>query len=126
MAAIGLNEAAAFGVLRKILNDGVNSTVPPYTFTMAKLTNLTSEVVNRLGGCGVKDEGLIVPFQLGTENRTTSNVVPGDAYSLAYARFERGILRIVFGTGNATMPGALFPDGFIGALYQLILKLKLS
>ncbi|TYH37004.1 hypothetical protein ES332_D12G011500v1 [Gossypium tomentosum] len=119
-------QAAAFGVLRTILNDGVNSTVPPYTFTMAELTNRTSEVVNRLGGCGVKDEGLIVPFQLGAENRSTSNVVPGDVNSLAHARFEREILRIVFGTGNATMPGGLFPDGFIGALYQLIINLKLS
>ncbi|MBA0771541.1 hypothetical protein Gotri_007039 [Gossypium trilobum] len=79
-----------------------------------------------LGGCGVKDEGLIVPFQLGAENRTTSNVVPGDVNSLAHARFEREILRIVFGTGNATMPGGLFPDGFIGVLYQLIINLKLS
>ncbi|XP_040963802.1 desiccation-related protein PCC13-62 [Gossypium hirsutum] len=102
------------------------TTVPPYTFTMAELTNRTSEVVNRLGGCGVKDEGLIVPFQLGAENRSTSNVVPGDVNSLAHARFEREILRIVFGTGNATMPGGLFPDGFIGALYQLIINLKLS
>ncbi|TYH93988.1 hypothetical protein ES332_A12G010900v1 [Gossypium tomentosum] len=126
VAGIGLNEAAAFGVLRTILNNGVNSTVPPYTFTMAELTNRTSEVVNRLGGCGVKDEGLIVPFQLGAENRTTSNVVPGDVNSLAHARFEREILRIVFGTGNATMPGGLYPDGFIGALYQLILNLNLS
>ncbi|TYI49072.1 hypothetical protein E1A91_D12G011000v1 [Gossypium mustelinum] len=126
VAGIGLNEAAAFGVLRTILNDGVNSTVLPYTFTMAELTNRTSEVVNRLGGCGVKDEGLIVPFQLGAENRSTSNVVPGDVNSLAHARFEREILRIVFGTGNATMPGGLFPDGFIGALYQLIINLKLS
>ncbi|PPD79172.1 hypothetical protein GOBAR_DD23888 [Gossypium barbadense] len=95
-----------------------NDQQQPYTFTAAELSNRTSEVVNQLGGCGVKAEGLIVPLQLGAENRTTSNVVPGDVNSLAFVRFEREILRMVFGTGNATMPGGLFPRGFFGSLYQ--------
>ncbi|KAB1997234.1 hypothetical protein ERO13_D12G010700v2 [Gossypium hirsutum] len=115
---IGLSQSAGLGVLRTLLNDVINSTVQPYTFTAAELSNRTSEVVNRLGGCGVKAEGLIVPLQLGAENRTTSNVVPGDVNSLAFVRFEREILRMVFGTGNATMPGGLFPRGFFGSLYQ--------
>ncbi|PPS13775.1 hypothetical protein GOBAR_AA06811 [Gossypium barbadense] len=98
----------------------------PYTFTAAELSNRTSEVVNQLGGCGVKAEGLIVPLQLGAENRTTSNVVPADVNSLAYVRFEREILRIVYGTGNATMPGGLYPGGFIGSLNRRIRDLQLS
>ncbi|MBA0716895.1 hypothetical protein Golax_004749 [Gossypium laxum] len=123
---IGLSQAAGLGVLRTLLNDVINSTVQPYTFTAAELSNRTSEVVNRLGGCGVKAEGLIVPLQLGAENRTTSNVVPGDVNSLAFVRSEREILRMVFGTGNATMPGGLYRDGFIGLLYRRIRDLQLS
>ncbi|TYG88296.1 hypothetical protein ES288_A12G010800v1 [Gossypium darwinii] len=116
VTGIGLSQAVGLGVLRTLLNDVINST----------LSNRTSEVVNQLGGCGVKAEGLIVPLQLGAENRTTSNVVPADVNSLAYVRFEREILRIVYGTGNATMPGGLYPGGFIGSLNRRIRDLQLS
>ncbi|KAG4168227.1 hypothetical protein ERO13_A12G010433v2 [Gossypium hirsutum] len=126
VTGIGLSQAVGLGVLRTLLNDVINSTVQPYTFTAAELSNRTSEVVNQLGGCGVKAEGLIVPLQLGAENRTTSNVVPADVNSLAYVRFEREILRIVYGTGNATMPGGLYPGGFIGSLNRRIRDLQLS
>ncbi|KAH1072111.1 hypothetical protein J1N35_024439 [Gossypium stocksii] len=50
--------------------------------------NLTAQVGNQFRACGVKDEGLIVPLQLGAENRTTTNIVPGDVNSLAYPYFE--------------------------------------
>ncbi|KAL4367820.1 hypothetical protein GQ457_05G002250 [Hibiscus cannabinus] len=126
VSGMALSEVAGYGVLRAQLYSRVNSTVSPYTFTVGRFYNLSAELDNRLGGCGLKDEGLFVPLQLGAENRTTSNVVPADAYSLAYPRTEREILRIVFGTGNATRPGAIFPDGFIGTLFKLIVLLKLA
>ncbi|KAK8654333.1 hypothetical protein V6N13_128302 [Hibiscus sabdariffa] len=126
VAGMALSEVAGYGVLRTQLYSRVNSTVSPYTFTVGRFYNLGAELHNRLGGCGLKDEGLFVPLQLGAENRTTSNVVPADAYSLAYPRYEREILRIVFGNGNATRPGAIFPAGFIGTLFQKIVFLKLA
>ncbi|KAK8509847.1 hypothetical protein V6N12_001919 [Hibiscus sabdariffa] len=103
-----------------------NSAVPPYTPTVAYFTGLTAEMTYQLGGCGVKDEPLIVPLPLGAEKRTTTNVIAADANSLVYARTEREFLRILFRTGNATRPGGLFPCGFEGKLYHRILALKLS
>ncbi|KAK8554718.1 hypothetical protein V6N13_093692 [Hibiscus sabdariffa] len=100
--------------------------VPPYTPTVAYFTGLTAEMTYQLGGCGVKDEPLIVPLPLGAEKRTTTNVIAADANSLVYARTEREFLRILFRTGNATRPGGLFPCGFEGKLYHRILALKLS
>ncbi|KAG8473975.1 hypothetical protein CXB51_033659 [Gossypium anomalum] len=126
LSGIALYEAGVFGALRAELNARVNLTVPPFNFTVGNLTNLSAQLANRLAGCGVKDEGLIVPLQLGAENRTSSNIVPGDVKSLAYARSAREILRIVFTTGNATRPGGIFPRGLNGALYRRILTLKLS
>ncbi|KAK8570219.1 hypothetical protein V6N13_002914 [Hibiscus sabdariffa] len=115
-----ISEVAGYGVLRAQLYSRVNSTLSPYTFTVGRFYNLSAELDNRLGGCGMKDEGLFVPLQLGAENRTTSNVVPADVNSLAYARYEREILGIVFGNGNATRPGAIFPAGFNGILFRRI------
>ncbi|KAK8718093.1 hypothetical protein V6N13_045339 [Hibiscus sabdariffa] len=125
-AGIALYEAASYGVFRSLLNDRANLPVLPYTFTVANATNLTAQVANQLGGCGVKDEGLTVPLPLGAENRTTSNVIAADVNSLVYARTAREILRTVFITGDATRPGGLFPHGFDGTLYERILALKQS
>ncbi|KAK8975203.1 hypothetical protein V6N11_058248 [Hibiscus sabdariffa] len=125
-AEIALYEGASYGVIRSLLNDRANLTVPPYTATVGNVTNLTAQVGNQLGGCGVKDEGLIVPLSLGAENRTTTNVIPADDNSLPYKRSALEILRILFISGNATRPGGVFPRGVEGTLYQLFLALKQS
>ncbi|XP_039042955.1 desiccation-related protein PCC13-62-like [Hibiscus syriacus] len=39
---IALYEAASYGVIRSLLNDRENLTVPPYTFTVGNFTNLTA------------------------------------------------------------------------------------
>ncbi|KAK8509846.1 hypothetical protein V6N13_093691 [Hibiscus sabdariffa] len=125
-ARIALYEAASYGVFRSLLNDRANLPVPPYTITVAKFSNLTAKITNQLGGCDVKDEGLIVPLSLGAENRTKHNVIAADANSLVYTRSALEILRILFITGDATRPGGLFPCGAEGTLYQRILALKQS
>ncbi|MBA0645246.1 hypothetical protein Goklo_013368, partial [Gossypium klotzschianum] len=56
---------------------------------------MISGLRNELGKCGIKDEGLIVPKELGAENRTTSNVLSADSNSLSYPRTPQEILRIV-------------------------------
>ncbi|OMP12121.1 desiccation-related protein PCC13-62-like protein [Corchorus capsularis] len=76
--------------------------------------------------CGVKDEGLIVALQLGAGNRTTTNVIPGDVNSLAFSRTEREILRSFYGTGNATLPGGIFPHGVNGEIAEEIVRERLS
>ncbi|GMI69422.1 hypothetical protein like AT3G62730 [Hibiscus trionum] len=123
---IALYEAASYGVIRSLLNDRANLTVPPYTFTVGNVTNVTAQIGNQLGRCGVKDEGLVVPLPLGAENRTTSNVIAADVNSLTYTRSALEILRILFISGNATRPGGVFPRGFEGTLYHRIIALKQS
>ncbi|MBA0687938.1 hypothetical protein Goari_005755 [Gossypium aridum] len=125
LAGIGLNVGGQVGYFRTRLNAIVNTAVPPYTITVATFTNTTATAVNLLGLCGVKNEGLIVPLPLGAENRTTTNVIPGDVNSLSPRRTERETLRIVHGTGNATRPGGIFPSGFNGTLFRLIVLLRL-
>ncbi|KAE8686117.1 hypothetical protein F3Y22_tig00111084pilonHSYRG00010 [Hibiscus syriacus] len=125
-AGITYYEAASYGVIRSLLKDMANTTVPPYTLTVGNFTNLTAQIGNRLGGCGVKDEGLTVPLPLGAEGRTTNNVIAADVNSLSYKRIEREFLRIVFISGDATKPGGLFPKGFVGTLYKRIAARKQS
>ncbi|KAK8693840.1 hypothetical protein V6N13_071408 [Hibiscus sabdariffa] len=61
-------EAGQDAVIRGLLYKRANETVNPYGLTVADFTNRISEFWNRLGMCGVKDEGLMVPVQLGAEN----------------------------------------------------------
>lgn len=88
----------------------------PYNKTVAEFTIYISELRNRLGMCGIKDEGLIVPLELGAENRTESNILSADANSLSYARTPPEILRIVYGTGSEYKPGGFFPHGGNGRI----------
>lgn len=72
--------------------------------------------------CGNKDEGVIVPLELGAENKTTSNVLSANAYSIAYTRTQAEILRIVYGTGKENVPGLFYPKGGNGKIAQRFLK----
>ncbi|OMO81869.1 hypothetical protein COLO4_23385 [Corchorus olitorius] len=118
--------SARFGALRTLLYLNANVIVSPYHFDVATLVDRIAQLVNRLAMCGVKDEGLIVALQLGAENRTTTNVIPGDVNSLAFSRTEREMLRGFYGTGNATLPGGIFPHGVNGELAEEIVRERLS
>ncbi|XP_021280504.1 desiccation-related protein PCC13-62 [Herrania umbratica] len=115
-------EAGQDAVIRTLLYERANETVPPYRMTVANFTNRISELRNRLGMCGVKDEGLIVPLQLGAENRTTSNILSADVNSLSYSRTPLEILRIIYGTGNESRPGGFFPSGGSGRIARSLLR----
>ncbi|OMO63776.1 hypothetical protein CCACVL1_22274 [Corchorus capsularis] len=119
-------QVVKFGAVRQQLYMFANAIIPPYQLNVTTLVDRLGQLGNRLGMCGDKDEGLIVALQLGAENRTTTNVVPADVNSLAFSRTEREILRICYGTGNATIPGGLFPRGVNGKIGDLIRNLRLS
>ncbi|XP_017973612.1 PREDICTED: desiccation-related protein PCC13-62 [Theobroma cacao] len=115
-------ESARYGVLRTQLYLRVNATVPPYRFTVANLTERIAQLTNRLGMCGQKDEGLVVPLALGAENRTTSNIIAANVNSLLLPRTILEVFRIFFGTGNASMTGGFFPNGMNGAIAENIIR----
>ncbi|WRX08198.1 hypothetical protein QQP08_000685 [Theobroma cacao] len=107
-------ESGQDAVLRALLYEKACEKVEPYDITVADFTDMISGLRNKLANCGIKDEGLIVPLELGAENRTTSNVLSADTNSLSYARTPPEILRIVYGDGNEHKPGAFFPEGANG------------
>ncbi|MBA0560227.1 hypothetical protein Golob_017140 [Gossypium lobatum] len=109
-------ESGQDAVIRTLLYLRANEKVMPYGVTVADFTDRISEIRNRLGRCGMKDEGLKVQKQLGAENRTTSNILSADADSLSYSRTQPEILRTVYGTGDESRPGGFLPNGGAGTI----------
>ncbi|KAL6271810.1 hypothetical protein ACE6H2_028721 [Prunus campanulata] len=109
-------EAGQDAVIRTLLYERGNQIVLPYPLTVAEFTNRISELRNKLGKSGNKDEGIRVPITLGAENKTTSNVLSADVNSLSYARTPPEILRIVYGTGNESLHGGFYPQGANGKI----------
>lgn len=110
-------EAGQDAVIRTLLYKRANERVYPYKLTVANFTSLISARRNLLGGCGNKDEGIILPDKtLGAEHRTTSNVLSADENSLSYARTPAEILRNLYGNGNEKIPGGFYPRGANGVI----------
>ncbi|KAI0515777.1 hypothetical protein KFK09_008444 [Dendrobium nobile] len=109
-------ESAQDAVIRTLLYEQLDKKVHPYNISVAEFTDKISILRNKLGGAGIKDEGLVVPPELGAEGKISGNVIAGDENSIAYARTPEEILRIVYGTGNASKPGGFFPNGGDGRI----------
>ncbi|XP_075108766.1 ferritin-like catalase Nec2 [Nicotiana tabacum] len=115
-------EAGQDAVIRMYLYERADEVVWPYEYTVAYFTDRISNLRNRLGMCGIKDEGIYVPLELGAENRTESNVLSADYYSLSYPRTPQEILRIVHSTGSEHMPGGFYPHGANGRIARELLQ----
>ncbi|KAH9683946.1 Desiccation-like protein [Citrus sinensis] len=88
-------ESGQDAVIRTLLYEKANEKVHPYGTRVAEFTNKISQLRNNLGHSGVtKDEGLVVPRALGAEE----------------------LLRIVYGSGNESVPGAFYPKGGDGRI----------
>ncbi|KAL3626625.1 hypothetical protein CASFOL_030174 [Castilleja foliolosa] len=87
-----------------------NRRYPPQFYTVADFTNMISEFRDKLGGEGLKDEGIWVDQRLGAEGKVNGNVLAGDEYSMSYERSPNEILRIVYGNKDG-VPGGFFPNG---------------
>lgn len=115
-------ESGQDGVIRTLLYERQNEKVEEYGgVTVAELTNEISNLRNELGMCGIKDEGLFVPLWLGAENRTTSNILSANPYSLSYDRTPQEILRVMYGTGNERRPSGFWPCGANGRIARMSL-----
>ncbi|KAL2464236.1 hypothetical protein Fot_52192 [Forsythia ovata] len=109
-------EAGQDAVLRTLLYEHALEIVVPYGITVAEFTNRISNLRNKLGNAGLKDEGLIVNPLQGAEGRIKGNVLVGNEFSLSYGRTPEEILRIVYGTGNETKSGGFYPNGADGVI----------
>ncbi|XP_031498184.1 desiccation-related protein PCC13-62-like [Nymphaea colorata] len=115
-------ESGQDAVDRGLLYERKQQQVEPYNMTVEDFTDRISILRDRLGGCGVKDEGLTVPRELGAEGRIRGNILSGDMHSLSYARTPAEILRIVYGTGSERVPGGFFPKGGNGKIARSYLQ----
>ena len=116
-------ESGQDAVIRGLLYKRALEKVKPYGITVAEFTNRISELRNRLGSAGEKDEGLIVPYFKGAEGKIRGNVLAGDKNSVGYDRTPEEILRIVYGGGDEHVPGGFYPKGADGRIAKSHLRL---
>ncbi|XP_030543325.1 desiccation-related protein PCC13-62-like [Rhodamnia argentea] len=117
-------ESGQDAVIRTLLYERALEKVAPYDITVAEFTNLFSILRNKLGMCGIKDEGIVVPPVLGAEQRTETNVLSANKMSLSYPRTPQEVLRVVYGTGDEHVPGGFFPNGANGEIARRFLEKK--
>ncbi|XP_073283427.1 desiccation-related protein PCC13-62-like [Primulina huaijiensis] len=117
-------EAGQDAVLRALLYERAAVPVAPYGYTVAEFTDKISNLRNKLGNQGLKDEGLIVHPSQGPEGKSAGNVLAGDADSLAFDRTPKEILRIVYASGKESEPGGFYPNGADGETAKSYLKLS--
>ncbi|RYR12629.1 hypothetical protein Ahy_B04g070079 isoform A [Arachis hypogaea] len=103
-------ESGQDAVIRTWLYERLEVRVMPYRLTVAEFTNRISVLRDRLGNAGVK------------EGRVVGNVLAANNASLSYDRTPEEILRIVYGTGDAHIPGGFFPNGASGAIAKSFLQ----
>ncbi|XVF38914.1 hypothetical protein REPUB_Repub20aG0143400 [Reevesia pubescens] len=107
-------ESGQDAVIRGLLYKKAKQNVSPYGIVVAEFTDRISRLRNKLGNAGTKDEGLIVPVDSGAEGKVVGNVLAGDQFSVAFDRTPEEILRIVYGSGNESVPGGFYPKGANG------------
>ncbi|KAL3727837.1 hypothetical protein ACJRO7_032564 [Eucalyptus globulus] len=115
-------ESGQDAVIRALLYERAAWEVKPYGITVAEFTDRMSELRNKLGHDGLKDEGLVVPLHLGAEGKIKGNVLAGDKYSISYDRTPEEILRIVYGSGDESVPGGFYPKGGNGHIARSHLR----
>lgn len=114
-------ESGQDAIIRTYLYERAKCLVEPYNYTVAEFTIRLSKLRNRLGMCGIKDEGLFVPIYLGAENRTYSNLLSLNYDSLSYPRSPEEVLRILYQTGDEHVPGGFYPHGANGRIARQLL-----
>ncbi|KAG6524642.1 desiccation-related protein PCC13-62-like [Zingiber officinale] len=114
-------EAGQDAIIRAILYQRKDELVAPYNITVAEFTVRISELRNRLAMCGMKDEGLLVPRELGAEARMSTNILSANKDSLGYKRTPAEVLRVVYGTGSEHVPGGFLPKGGDGKIARAFL-----
>lgn len=115
-------ESEQDAAFRALLFERLSEPVPPYrNITVAEFTDRVSALRNRLGRCGVKDEGLTVPRELGAERAICTNLISADGDSLSYPRTPAELLRILYLTGDEHVPGGFYPKGANGRIARSFL-----
>ncbi|XP_038875467.1 desiccation-related protein PCC13-62-like [Benincasa hispida] len=117
-------ESGQDAVIRALLYQHATKKVEPYGVTVAVFTQRISDLRNKLGRAGIKDEGIVVPKNEGAEGKITGNVLAGNQNSLSFPRTPQEILRILYGGGNEHVPGGFYPEGADGRIAKSMARSK--
>ncbi|MBA0801501.1 hypothetical protein Gohar_011865 [Gossypium harknessii] len=100
----------------KVLDQAIDSPLQPPFNPYAN--NLVTGLLGIESGQDAVIRALLYPLRLakGGEGRVQGNVLAGDQFSLAHNRTPEEILRIVYGSGNESIPGGYFPKGAGGRI----------
>lgn len=71
-------ESGQDAVLRALLYERGRENVEPYGVTVTEFTNRISELRNKLGRHGIKDEGIRVKPEFGAERSIRGNILAGN------------------------------------------------
>jgi hypothetical protein len=88
---------------------------------VGEFTDRISNLRNKLGNGGVKDIGLS-----NNDFGEVGNILVGDESSLSYPRTPDEILRIVYGSGDESIPGGIYPKGANGRIARILLHTNKS
>ncbi|RYR12600.1 hypothetical protein Ahy_B04g070067 isoform A [Arachis hypogaea] len=103
-------ESGQDAIIRGLLYERRDEIVIPYKVSVTEFTNRISNLRNKLGREGIKDE------------EVTGNILSANDYSLSYPRTPKEILRIVYGTGDEHVPGGFYPLGANGTIAKSYLE----
>ncbi|GER31443.1 desiccation-related protein PCC13-62 [Striga asiatica] len=105
-------ESGQDAIIREMLYENAETIVSGSGFySVANFTQKISELRDKLGGRGHKDEGILVDPKDGAEGMISGNVLAGDVNSVAFDRTPEEILGIVYGSGDMCQHGGFFPQG---------------
>ncbi|KAK2394772.1 desiccation-related protein PCC13-62 [Trifolium repens] len=109
-------ESGQDAVIRTLLYERRSLKVKPYGVSVGEFTDRISNLRNKLGNGGVKDIGLS-----NIDSGEVGNILVGDESSLSYPRTPDEILRIVYGSGDESIPGGFYPKGGNGRIARSFL-----
>lgn len=113
VAGILAVEAGQDAVIRAFLYKRAAEKVEPYEITVGEFTGRISELRNKLGRAGLKDEGVL---RLDGKGKIRGKILAGDKFSVGYGRSPQEMLRILYGGGDEHVPGGFFPWGANGRI----------
>lgn len=93
-----------------------------YNFIVVEYINWIFILRNKLGMCGIKDEGVVVLFEFGFEGRICINVLSSNWDEFFYFRILVEILRIVYGIGDEYVLGGFYFKGVNGKIVREYFK----
>ncbi|KAG6542857.1 hypothetical protein Mapa_015761 [Marchantia paleacea] len=114
--------SAQDAILRTLLYQHREETLETYNLTVAQITDKLSTYCTRLIQDHEMDETVFVPFQQNLEQSLVGSILTVDKDFLPLRLSPSQVLGLLYGSGNASVPGAFFPQGAVGKIADKFLR----